>query len=253
MWYYNFGHNLVNFIHPTFLKLKENQIHGKSKLTNCKACGAEIAKNAKNCPSCGAKNKKKSTIFIIIGAIVLLFIIIGVSGNSDEPQKIDTNSADTTITENNNSEADTTEKNVDTSNTETDKNEFHIGETAEFRDVCATLISVNESFGSDFNTPTDGNIFLICEFEITNNSDSEINVSSILSFEAYCDDYSCNYSLGATIDKGDKNQLDGTVAPGKKLNGIIGYEVPEDWENIEIHFTPNVWSDKDMVFIANND
>lgn len=28
------------------------------KLIQCKVCGAEIAKSAKNCPSCGAKNKK---------------------------------------------------------------------------------------------------------------------------------------------------------------------------------------------------
>ena len=37
----------------------------------------------------------------------------------------------------------------------------------------------------------------------------------------------------ALLEKGDKNQLDGTVAPGKKMNGVIGYEVPADWKELE--------------------
>ena len=28
------------------------------KMTTCKSCGSQVAKNAKTCPSCGAKNKK---------------------------------------------------------------------------------------------------------------------------------------------------------------------------------------------------
>ena len=33
------------------------------KLTNCKVCGAEIAKSAKRCPSCGANNKAKDRLY----------------------------------------------------------------------------------------------------------------------------------------------------------------------------------------------
>ena len=113
------------------------------------------------------------------------------------------------------------------------------------------MLEINESTGSMFNKPSDGNVFVIAQFEIENVSNNEINVSSILSFEAYCDDYACNFSLGALLEKGNMNQLDGTVAPGKKLNGIIGYEVPADWATLEVHFTPNVYSGKDIVFIAN--
>lgn len=54
----------------------------------------------------------------------------------------------------------------------------------------------------------------------------------------------------ALLEKGDKNQLDGTVAPGKKMNGVIGYEVPADWKELEINFTPDFWSNKDISFVA---
>ena len=55
------------------------------------------------------------------------------------------------------------------------------------------------------------------------------------------------------MEKGNKNQLDGTVAPGKKFNGVIGYEVPANWEKLEVLFTPDFWSGKDITLIAAND
>lgn len=129
---------------------------------------------------------------------------------------------------------------------------FGIGEVAQLKKVQATLLSVTERTGSDFNKPAEGKIYVLCEFEITNNSDSELAISSMLSFKAYCDDYACSYSLGALLEKGDSNQLDGTVAAGKKLKGVIGYELPVDWKEIEIHFTPDVWSSDELVFAAAN-
>lgn len=90
---------------------------------------------------------------------------------------------------------------------------------------------------------------MLCEFNIANNSKEELSVSSVLSFDAYCDDYACSYSLTAQMAS-DKSQLDGTVAAGKKMSGVIGYEVPTDWKELEVHFSPSVWSGKDMVFLA---
>ena len=90
-------------------------------------------------------------------------------------------------------------------------------------------------------------MFLLCEFSIDNQSDKDIAVSSIASFNAYVDDYSTNLSISATIAT-DKPQLDGAVAAGKKMTGVVGYEVPKDWE---IRFTPDFWSGNEIEFIAN--
>lgn len=127
---------------------------------------------------------------------------------------------------------------------------FTVGDTVALNDITVTLISVTESTGSKYNKPADGKVFVLCELEITNNSSEELTVSSMLSFEAYCDDYACDYSLSALLAKGDQNQLDGTIASGKKMHGVIGYEVPTDWTQLEIQYTLDVWSDDKIVFVA---
>ena len=213
----------------------------KEKLTICKACNQEIAKSAKTCPHCGAKNKKNHPILFGIIALIVLISIISSMGKSDEPKKVEDTAISTTGI--------TVEPTVETKQDE--KTEFLIGETAELKDIAVKFVGVTESTGSSFNQPSEGNVFVLCEFDIANNSSKEITVSSIMSFEAYCDDYTCTYSLGALLEKENKNQLDGTVAAGKKFTGVIGYEVPADWKELEVRFTPDFWSGKDIVFVAN--
>lgn len=211
-----------------------------NKMTTCKVCGAEVAKSASVCPKCGAKLKRKHPILGIIIALVGIFIIIGAFGSkssSNTPKRVD--DAPTTKTS---TEAQATEEPTQT--------RFGVGERVEFNDVIVTLVSVTESKGSQYNTPADGNVFLLCEFEIENNTKSELAISSMMSFSAYCDDYSINLSLSALMEKGNKNQLDGSIASGKKMNGVIGYEVPADWKEVEIQFQSNVWSSKNFTFFA---
>lgn len=218
-----------------------------SKLTNCKACGAQVAKTAKTCPHCGAKVKRGHPVLIGILAVIILFTVIGAVGGSNEPKKVETpeQSKSTNIISTKAPEQTTAPK-------KDEKTAFLVGETAELGDVQVTLKGVTESTGSAYNKPGDGNVFVICEFDIANNSNGEIAVSSMMSFDAYCDDYACTFSLSALMEKGSKNQLDGTVAAGKKFSGVVGYEVPADWQELEINFTPDVWSGKNITFIATN-
>lgn len=203
----------------------------------CKHCKSEIPKAAKVCPNC---RKKQGGIgkWIVIGIIVVIFLAVAFGGGDDKPKKVENNTTTTQQGENDN------DKKADTQET---KDIFTVGETAEMNDVQVTLLKYSESKGSEYNKPSDGNVFLMAEFEIVNNSDSEMNVSSMLSFEAYADDYALNYSLGAITENND-TQLDGTIAAGKKMKGYIGYEVPKDWSTVEIHFTDDVWSDNKIKF-----
>lgn len=206
------------------------------KMTNCRSCGAEIAKSAVTCPRCGARNKRKHVLLWVVLGVLALIIIGAASSGGSEPAPaaaLSTSAA-----------APKSESKAPVKKT------FGVGESAELKDIVVTLVSVEESSGSQFNQPTDGNVFVICEFEIENNSSSEINVSSLLSFAAYCDDYSLNFSLTALLEKGNRNQLDGQIAAGKKMNGIIGYEVPIGWNELEIRFTPSFWSGNEIIFTA---
>lgn len=209
------------------------------KLIECKSCGETIAKSAKVCPHCGARQKKsKWWIFVIVA--ILLIAAIANSGGSDTPKKVSNSNTSESATSSAKSES-----------TKPTQTEFGVGDKVELNNIVVTLKNATISDGKDFYTPEAGNEFVICEFEIENNSTSDIGISSIMSFDAYVDDYSTNMSLTAQLCS-DKSQLDGTVAAGKKMNGVIGYEVAKGWKTLEIKFTPNFWSSKDITFIVTN-
>lgn len=211
----------------------------EQKLRACKACGKEVAASAKSCPHCGAKIKNGNPVLAGVLIVVVLAIVIGAVVGNDKPTRVDGNLS----VQPSSSEVETTSARSDI---------FKVGETVKLHDVVVSMVNVTESTGSTYNKPTDGNVYVLCEFEIANNSSEDVAVSSLLSFKAYCDDYTCNFSLKALMEKGNKNQLDGTVAAGKKFNGVIGYEVPADWKELEVQFTPDFWSGKDITFVATN-
>ena len=238
------------YMNNRFISERDGRKMRAGAIKNCKVCGAEVAKSARSCSNCGAKLKKRWPILIAILVFFVLAAIIGSSGDGDGPKKVEASTPAQSAEITPNQEAEPPSHKAGAAPTQ---NVFYVGETAELEDVRVAFSSVTESTGSTYNTPARGNIFVLCEFEIANNSDKEINVSSMMSFEAYCDDYTCTFSLGALMEKGNKNQLDGTVAPGKKFNGVIGYEVPANCEKLEVLFTPDFWSGKDITFIAAND
>ena len=134
-----------------------------------------------------------------------------------------------------------------------EKTEYGVGDTLTQNDITVTFLGVTENRGSAYNKPSEGNVFVLCEFEIENSKSTDLNVSSMMNFEVYCDDYSTSLSLGALIESGNKSQLDGTIASGKKMKGVVGYEIPADWTELEIHYTPSGLFAKEFTFIANHE
>lgn len=208
----------------------ENFNKPRKGMTVCKTCGTQIAKNAKACPNCGAHRSSIRPAYKVMLFIVIFFIVAGViSTRKDSPKKVGTNTG------------------ADSSPAPVSQQVYTVGDTLEMQNVQVTLKDVRVSDGKDFNTPSNGNVFLVFEFDIANNSFESIAVSSMLSFDAYADDYALNYSLSA-IFADDGKQLDGTIASGKKMNGIVGFEATKDWKKAEVRFKPNVWVDKEFVF-----
>lgn len=111
-----------------------------------------------------------------------------------------------------------------------------------------TLLEVKESKGDSFSKPDSGKIFVLAQFLIENNTKKDLNLSSLLSFDAYCDGFTCDYSFSAIMVVDD--QLDGTVAAGKKMKGWIGYEVDKNWKEFEIQIKPDVWGSEKLTFIT---
>lgn len=174
----------------------------------------------------------------IVSLIMACILLLGLCACSGEPTLVGT----TPTGSNAGSETPTTN----------DEKVFKLGDSVELDDIVIKFLDVTESTGVQFSEPAEGKVFILCEFEITNNSKEELAISSMLSFEAYCDDYACEYSLSALMAKGDKEQLDGSIAAGKKMKGVVGYEVPTDWKELEIQFTPNVLENNKIVFVTTN-
>ena len=205
-----------------------------AKMKTCKSCGAEISKSAKTCPKCGARQKKPVLLIVVVA--ILVIGIIGAIGGSPKAEKVGETGTQAPA-----------QSQAPVQSQAPAQDKFQVGDVVSLNDVEVTLLNVTESSGGNYMTPEDGNVFILCEFEISNGSSKDIAVSSLLSFEAYVDDYTTSMSLTATISA-DKTQLDGTVAAGKKMNGAIGYEAPQDWKELEIRFTPDFWSGKDIIF-----
>jgi len=126
---------------------------------------------------------------------------------------------------------------------------FGLGDSVQYKDIIVSFNNLTENEGGNYVSPADGNIFLLAEFTIENNSSDDLIISSLLSFKAYQDGYTLPSSFSAIMASGSANQLDGTIAPGKKMNGIIGFEVPKDYRELEIDLQLDVLSSTKMVFV----
>lgn len=209
------------------------------KLVTCKTCGATIAKTARTCPSCGAKQHQGAYIAIGIITAVMIIAVIGILfGEEDAKPTLVEKEPPASSMQNSESKA---EPQAETPSV------FGVGETANLNDIHVTLTSVSQGNGKEYMRPKDGNVFIFCEFEIENHSDRDIAVSSLVSFEGYVDEYSTNLSVTAMLASG-KDQPDGTIAAGKKMTGVVGYEADAGWKTVEVRFTPNFWSGKDITF-----
>lgn len=191
----------------------------------------------------GNNEKKKGGKVKWIAIAIVAVVVIGaaVDGGDDDAKDVTATAA--------------TSSKKETPKKEETKTEFGVGETAEQKDIQIQLVNATESDGNAeaYVTPEDGKKFLVLEFEITNNSSNSIDMSSMVSFEAYCDDYSLteDYMASQLPEFEGKNQLDGTISAGKKMNGIIAYQVPTEFKNFEVSVTPDFWSNKNIKFVIN--
>lgn len=222
-----------------------------SKMVICKHCGTEIAESASICPKCGGKNKKpiyKRPWFIALIAIIIIGAI-GSAVGEDKPRKEELTTAVGNQTQQ--TQGQTQQQTAEQPKEETPEF-FKIGETAVTKKVKATITEMEKSEGGKFNKPADGHEFVLLHMTIENVSDKEIGISSILDFDAYVDDNAINEDLGAQISKDGTKTMNGTIAAGKKLTGVLGYEVPKGWQKLEIHFSPDPLSNTVIKWLIEN-
>lgn len=179
--------------------------------------------------------------------VVILVIVLIPKNSAKKVGEVSTSSSSTTVSSSTKaSSLATTAPKKETLK----EQKFGVGDIVDQKDIRVTLNDVYETQGNQFIEPEDGNIYVLCDFTIENNSSKEISVSSLLCFDAYVDDFSTSLSIGALAADSSKSQLDGSVAAGKKMTGVVGYEVPSNWKELEIRFSPDFWVGEDIIFVA---
>lgn len=224
----------------------ETKVQNETKL--CKHCKTEIPKGAKVCPSC---RKKQGGIGKWIAIAVVVIVIIAAltsGGDSDSQTASDSSPKKTGQVENTNATVETEQAEDKTSETEAQEevsNVFAVGDVVETSDLKISYISASEwNFDNEFMTPNEGNVFYRMEFEFENIGDSDQTVSSMLDWSCYADGYAADQSW-----YGD-DQIDATIASGKKAKGAVYFEVPADAQEIELNYEVNFWTEDKIVFVV---
>lgn len=217
----------------------------KEKATTklCKHCKTEIPAGAKVCPHCRKKQGGKLKIILIVIVVICIIGALAGGGDEDEPKKVDNQQDNKTTTT---ATSKGTSKSTESQEENTDNKAYTIGDTIDDNGLLITLVSCDEYVSeNEFITPEEGNKYIKINFEIQNNSEKTENISSYVSFSAYADDYSIEQTY---VDSSEKT-LDGEVASGKKMNGSIFYEIPNDTKTLQVDYISNFWTDRRTTFV----
>ena len=132
---------------------------------------------------------------------------------------------------------------------ETQQQTYNIGDVIAIGTTNITVNDVQYPTGDEYNKPNSGFKFLIVDLTIENTSATAINVSTLLqmsvkdaSGQKFDVDFSASMASGGSSP-------DGEIAPGEKLRGQVGFQVPESATGLVFVFDADVWG-SGKVFIA---
>lgn len=208
-----------------------------SKMTNCKACGKEIAKGVNKCIHCGKDQRNFFMKHKIITIVLALVIIIGI-GSSLGGNKPETSNANSSTAKSNESKKNETKT-------------FKVGDVVQLKNYKITVNKVYNVAGNDFAKPKDGNEFIAVDCTVENISDKEQVISSMIMFKVVDKDgRACEYSLtGQTA--ANAGQLDGKIGAGRKITGVYVVEVPKGKKGLELEFDSSLLTGGQVVVTLN--
>lgn len=114
---------------------------------------------------------------------------------------------------------------------------YKVGDIVKVGDIQIILNEVKEIPAKDFFKPADGNKFIIIDVTMENLGTSDHATSSIMEFTLK-DDTGQEYTESFTAEgaSGGKSP-NGTIVPGDKLRGQIGYEIPISAKGFVLTYT----------------
>ena len=129
-------------------------------------------------------------------------------------------------------------------------NAAHIGDSVTCGDFTITLKGVEQSDGTVYLSPETGNVYVLFELEVKNNSADDAYFNSFY-FDAYADDYSVESTWAVSFAKDGAKDISGTIAAGKKQIGYVAFEVAKDWQQMELHYRKITEKEKVIFEVTN--
>lgn len=207
-------------------------------MSQCKACGKDIAKGVKKCVHCGKDQRNffmRHKIFTGFLAIIALIVVVSVTGG-DDGQEAD--STENTEAEANNNENESANNNSDS---DTENNEevekIKIGDPAEIEDVTFTVNDVEESevleaqdeFSDDVDT---SGKFVVLDVTVENDKDDSILIDSdffkIITDEGKEHESSSDGDVMMAMGDAMGDFFYEDINPGIEVDGKIVFEVSDD-------------------------
>ncbi|WP_368490846.1 DUF4352 domain-containing protein [Clostridium sp. BJN0013] len=175
-------------------------------------------------------------ISVVIGVLFISIIFVGCSSES-QPSKVGESKSDVQSTQT---------KSDQTQNSQAKT--FKVGDVVQLNDYKVTVNSVRTSQGDDIFQPKQGNEFLYVDCTIENISNQQQTVSSVMMFRVEDKD---GRSYEQTITTDGNGQLDGDVAPGRKITGEYIVEVPQNKTGLDLVFDSSLISGGQVIVNLN--
>jgi len=132
---------------------------------------------------------------------------------------------------------------------ETSQQTYNVGDVIAIGTTNLTVNQVLYPAGDDFNKPKAGFKFLVVDITIENTGATAISVSSLLQMSVKdSSGQEFDVDLMASVASGG-TPPDGEIAPGEKLRGQVGFQVPENATGLVFVFDADVWG-SGKVFVA---
>ncbi|HAT4156624.1 Telomeric repeat-binding factor 2 [Clostridium perfringens] len=170
----------------------------------------------------------KKGLVVLLSAIVISGALVGCG--SDTPKKVE---------DQNQKQEQQQESKVET---------FKVGDTIQTKDFKITVNKVETSEGGEFVKPKDSNEFIKVDITIENTSKEEQNVSSMIMFKVVDKD---GRSYNQAIVEDQNGQLDGKVAPGRKMTGEYVVEVPKGATGLQLEFDSSLLTSGQVIVDLN--
>ena len=111
---------------------------------------------------------------------------------------------------------------------------FTIGDTIINRDYKLTIEGASIIVSANkYAQPNENCEFIEVDLTVENTSNDTLNVRALY-FTAYADGFIIDSYNWDAYYPASKNILSADLASGKKINGVLCYEVPNDWSELEL-------------------